>query len=158
VNLGRSLGISTREASRFIENYFDGIPGVRDFIDRTKDRAREEFVVETLSGRRRPIPEIGSADHRTRSFGERIAVNTPIQGTAADILKTAMIDVDGAMRENGMDARMILTVHDELVFDCPEGERDDLIALVRERMSGAMELDVPLVVDAGSGANWSEAH
>jgi len=158
VNLGRSLGIPTREASRFIESYFEGIPGVRRYIDETRDRARTELVVETLAGRRRPIPEIASPDHRTRSFGERIAVNTPIQGTAADILKLAMIEVDGALGERGLEARMILTVHDELVFDCPEGEREELVALVTEAMEGAMDLDVPLVVESGAGANWSEAH
>lgn len=158
VNLGRSLGIPTREASRWIENYFDRYPGVRDYINATQEHARETMVVETLAGRRRPIPEIASPDHRTRSFGERIAVNTPIQGTAADIMKIAMIGVDEGIREAGFDARMILTVHDELVFDCPEGERDDLVAMVTERMSGAMDLSVPLRVDAASGANWSEAH
>ncbi len=158
VNLGRSLGITTREASRWIENYFEQYPGVRAFIERTQDRAREELVVETLAGRRRPVPEIASPDHRTRSFGERIAVNTPIQGTAADIMKLAMIEIDGELSERKLDAQMILTVHDELVFDCAEDDREELVDLVRDRMSGAMELSVPLDVDAGWGANWSEAH
>jgi DNA polymerase-1 len=112
VNLGRSLGISTQEASRFIEAYFERYPGVREFIEKTRERARERLYVETLIGRRRPVPEIGSADHRTRSFGERIAVNTPIQGTAADIMKLAMIAVHRALEEAGLRARMILTVHD----------------------------------------------
>lgn len=158
VNLGRSLGIPTREASGFIENYFDRIPGVRRFIDETQEHARNELVVQTLAGRRRPIPEIASADHRTRAFGERIAVNTPVQGTAADIMKLAMISVDQGMTEASLRARMILTVHDELVFDCPESERDALIELVTERMSGAADLSVPLRVDSGGGANWAEAH
>ena len=102
VNLGRSLGISTRDASRWIDSYFDQYPGVRNFIDRTQEAAREELFVETLSGRRRPVPEIASPDHRTRAFGERIAVNTPIQGTAADIMKLAMIGVqDSCWTERG---------------------------------------------------------
>lgn len=158
VNLGRSLGISTKEASRWIGNYFEQYPGVRAYIDETQERARDEMVVETLAGRRRPVPEIASPDHRTRSFGERVAVNTPIQGTAADIMKLAMIEVDGTLRERGLDAQMILTVHDELVFDCADGAREELVELVKDRMSGAMELSVPLDVDAGWGANWSEAH
>jgi DNA polymerase-1 len=158
VNLGRSLGISTREASRFIDAYFGRYPGVREFIDRTQARARETLTVETLAGRRRPVPEIASADHRTRAFGERIAVNTPIQGTAADILKMAMLDVAKALKREKLRARMILTVHDELVFDCPEEEREDLVDAVKRAMEGAMELAVPLEVDAGWGANWSEAH
>ena len=158
VNLGRSLGIPTREASRWIEAYFDRYPGVRRFIDETQERAAADLYVETLAGRRRPVPEIASHDHRTRSFGERIAVNTPIQGTAADIMKLAMISVDERLRAGGLRAQMILTVHDELVFDCPEEEREDVVGLVRESMSGAMNLEVPLKVDAGWGGDWSEAH
>jgi len=158
VNLGRSLGISTREASRFIEAYFDRYPGVRAFIDETQRHARETLVVETLLGRRRPIPEIASADHRTRAFGERIAVNTPIQGTAADIMKLAMIGAQSALDTSGLEARLLLTVHDELVLECPAAEREEATALVRERMASALELAVPLKVDSGWGANWSEAH
>jgi len=158
VNLGRSLGIPTKDASRFIRSYFGRLPGVLAWIEETQRRARAELVVETLAGRRRPVPEIASHDPRTRAFGERIAVNTPIQGSAADILKRAMIRADDALRAANGSARMILTVHDELVFDCPESEREDVVALAREAMEGAAELDVPLSVDAGWGANWSEAH
>ena len=158
VNLGRSLGISTREASRFIDAYFERYPGVRRFIDTTQEEARSSLVVKTLLGRRRPIPEIASADHRTRAFGERIAVNTPIQGTAADILKIAMIRVAAALESGPHRARMILTVHDELVFDCPAEEREELVALVTREMEGAMDLEVPLRVDSGWGPDWAEAH
>jgi DNA polymerase-1 len=158
VNLGRSLGISTREASRFISSYFERYPGVQSFIEHTQEKARSELTVETLTGRRRPVPEIASADHRTRSFGERIAVNTPIQGTAADVMKLAMIAVDGVLRERGLRGRMILTVHDELLFDCPRDELDELLAVVVPAMEEAMALDVPLVVETGYGSNWSEAH
>jgi DNA polymerase-1 len=158
VNLGRSLGIPTKEASRFIEAYFDRYPGVAAFVDETQERARETLYVETLLGRRRPVPEIASADHRTRAFGERIAVNTPIQGTAADIIKRAMIRVQEALDGSGLRAALLLTVHDELVLECPAEEREDVVELVRSRMAGAMELDVPLQVDAGWGADWSAAH
>jgi DNA polymerase-1 len=158
VNLGRSLGISTKEASGFIHAYFERYPGVRRFIDETQDKAMDDLYVETLAGRRRPIPEIASADHRTRSFGERIAVNTPIQGTAADIMKIAMIGVQRSLDEQGLAARMVLTVHDELVFDCPASEKDVVIETARREMAGAMNLSVPLKVDAGFGPDWSEAH
>jgi DNA polymerase-1 len=158
VNLGRSLGIPTREAARFIEAYFTRYPGVQDFIDRAQDEAREKLYVETLAGRRRPVPEIASADHRTRSFGERIAVNTPIQGTAADIMKLAMIAIQERLDARELAARMILTVHDELVFDCPEEECEEVKDLAVSHMESALELSVPLKVDSGIGRNWSEAH
>ncbi len=158
VNLGRSLGLTTKEAARFIDAYFARYPGVRRFIDRTQAQARETLVVSTLAGRRRPIPEVSSADPRTRAFGERIAINTPIQGTAADVLKLAMIRVHRAIAEAKLRARMILTVHDELVFDAPESEREELVRLAVHEMERAMELTVPLRVDSGAGKNWSEAH
>lgn len=158
VNLGKSLGISTKEASRFIEAYFGRYPGVRRFIDESQRHAREEMVVSTLAGRRRPIPEIASQDPRTRAFGERIAINTPIQGTAADILKIAMIRTHDALRQSKFRGVMILTVHDELVFDVPVEEREAFTSLVVREMESAMALDVPLQVDFGAGNNWSEAH
>jgi len=158
VNLGRSLGITTKEAARFIEAYFARYPGVRAFIERTKEAARRELYVETLAGRRRPVPEVASPDPRTRAFGERIAVNTPIQGTAADILKIAMIRIHRAIARAKMQSKMILTVHDELVFDAPAGEVAELKEVVAAEMGSAMELSVPLKVETGSGRNWSEAH
>ncbi|MFN8179425.1 MAG: DNA polymerase I [bacterium] len=158
VNLGKSLGIPTKDASRFIKSYFERLPGVLAWIEETQRRAREELVVETLCGRRRPVKEIASHDPRTRSFGERIAINTPLQGSAADILKRAMIRADEALRAGKLRARMILTVHDELVFDCPSEERERVVALAVDAMEGAADLSVPLKVDSGWGANWSEAH
>lgn len=158
VNLGKSLGIPTKDASGFIRNYFERLPGVQRWIDETQRRAREDLVVRTLAGRRRPIPEIASRDPRTRAFGERIAINTPIQGSAADILKRAMIRVDAELRAARLSARMILTVHDELVFDCPAAERERVVEIARRGMGGAAQLDVPLEVDCGWGANWAEAH
>jgi DNA polymerase-1 len=158
VNLGRSLGISTKEAAQFIDAYFARYPGVRAFIDRSQEAARRELVVSTLAGRRRPIPEAASLDPRTRAFGERIAVNTPIQGTAADILKIAMIRAHDAIAAKRLRGRMILTVHDELVFDVPEEEREELTRLAVESMEGAMRLSVPLKVETGFGKHWSDAH
>ena len=158
VNLGRTLNISTKEASRWIEAYFAHSHGIRAFIERTKEAARRDLYVETLAGRRRPVPEMASPDHRTRSFGERIAVNTPIQGTAADILKIAMIRVHHALARQGMRSKMILTVHDELVFDAPGDEVEELKRIVAHEMENAMALSVPLKVETGSGPNWSEAH
>jgi DNA polymerase-1 len=158
VNLGRTLNITTKEASRWIEAYFARSHGIRAFIERTKAAARHDLFVETLSGRRRPVPEVASPDHRTRAFGERIAVNTPIQGTAADILKIAMIRVHRALARAKMRSKMILTVHDELVFDAPGDEVEELKRLVAHEMENAMPLSVPLKVETGSGPNWSEAH
>jgi DNA polymerase-1 len=158
VNLGRSLGIPTRDASRFIASYFDRHPGVREFVERTQEQARADLYVQTLAGRRRPIPEIASADHRTRSFGERVAVNTPIQGTAADVMKLAMIAIQKELDRAKLEGRMILTVHDELVFDCPDAERERLTQIAKSCMEGALPLSVPLKVETGFGKDWSEAH
>lgn len=158
VNLGRTLNITTKEASRWIEAYFARSHGIRAFIERTKEAARRDLYVETLAGRRRPVPEVASPDHRTRAFGERIAVNTPIQGTAADILKIAMIRVHQALSRAKMRSKMILTVHDELVFDAPGDEVEELKRIVAHEMENAMPLSVPLKVETGSGPNWSEAH
>lgn len=158
VNLGKSLGIPTREASGFIDAYFRRYPGVAGFVDEMQEKARRDLYAETLLGRRRPVPEIASADHRTRAFGERIAVNTPVQGTAADIMKLAMIRAQEELDREGLEAALLLTVHDELLLECPAGERQAAAALVRARMEDAMELTVPLRVDVGWGADWSEAH
>jgi DNA polymerase-1 len=156
--LSRQLGISVDEAKRFIGEYFEKYPGVKAYIERSIERARENGFAETLLGRRRPLPDIGSEDGRVRSFSERIAVNMPIQGTAADMIKVAMIGIDRDIRERGLGSRMILQVHDELVFDVVPGEADEMERLVRDRMESAAELSVPLKVDIGTGANWLEAH
>jgi len=157
-NLARQLRISRAEAKEIIDNYLDRYPGVRRWVADCHDRARAEKMVWTLFGRRRMLPEIDSANHNVRSNAERIAQNTPVQGTAADIIKRAMIDVHLAMAERGLKARLVLQVHDELVFDVPMAEANLLEKLVREKMEGAAKLDVELAVDISTGGNWAEAH
>jgi DNA polymerase-1 len=156
--LAQSLGIPVPEAKKFIDDYFVSYPGVKRFIDDTVENARRDRHVETMLGRIRQLPDIGSSNGRLRSFSERIAVNTPVQGTAADIIKLAMLDIDRAISERGLRARMILQVHDELLFDLPAEELDEMKHVVRTCMENAMPLDVPLKVDMGTGATWLEAH
>jgi DNA polymerase-1 len=156
--LAAQLDIDTDEARRFIDDYFKSYPGVKRFIDSTIGAARRDKSVATLSGRMRRLPDIDSSNPGARAFSERIAVNTPVQGTAADIIKMAMVSADREIRGRGMRTRMILTVHDELLFDVPRDELDDASALVRRCMEGAMQLRVPLKVELGTGPNWLEAH
>ncbi len=153
-SLGRQLGVSRDEAGAFIQEYFERFSGVRAFLDEQIRLARERGYVETLSGRRRYVPEIEAKNWNVRQFGERIAQNTPIQGTAADLIKKAMIEIDDALRSSAWGARLVVQVHDELVFEVPEEEVSALEALVVERMEGAMELKVPLQVDVGVGRSW----
>jgi DNA polymerase-1 len=157
-SLAKELQIPRAEARRFIESYFELYQGVAEFMERTIDEAREARAVKTLLGRRRELRDIGSRNHNARQQAERMARNTPIQGTAADLLKLAMIRVDQRLGASDLGARMILTVHDELVFEVPEGQVDETGALVREAMEGALELSVPLVVDIGVGSCWADAH
>jgi DNA polymerase-1 len=156
--LAQSLDIDTEEARRFIADYFRSYPGVKRFIDDTIARARHDKAVATLSGRMRRLPDIDSTNPGARAFSERIAVNTPVQGTAADIIKLAMVSIDREIRARGLSMRMILTVHDELLFDVPRPELAEATTLVRTSMEDAMRLRVPLKVDIGVGANWLEAH
>jgi len=156
--LSRELKISFAEARKFIDAYFEALPGVRGWLDATLDQAREEGEVRTLLGRRRPVPELNSEDARVRASAENVAVNTPVQGSAADLIKVAMIRVDQRLRREGLAARMLLQVHDELVFDCPRAELERLQALVREEMEGVWQLDVPLQVEIGHGPDWASAH
>ena len=156
--LGRETGLSLSEAEAFIERYFASFPTVRGWIDATLDHARQHGSVETLLGRRREVPDINSGNSRVRSFAENAAVNTPVQGSAADIIKRAMIDVHRELGQSELAARMLLQVHDELLFECPTSELDATRALVTSCMENAVQLDVPLVVDCGVGANWLEAH
>jgi DNA polymerase-1 len=160
--LARDIGVTAPAAQQFIDAYFAGFPRVRGFIDRTLDEARETGYVKTMFGRRRGVPEINSRNGQIRSAAERVAVNLPIQGSAADILKRAMIVVHAALcarAANGRQpaARMILTVHDELLFEVPRDEVDEVVALVRTHMEQAAKLSVPLTVDIGIGGNWKEA-
>ncbi|MCP4293476.1 MAG: DNA polymerase I [bacterium] len=156
--LARQIKVTVKEASAFIETYFETYPGVREFIDKTKKEAAENQMVETLLGRRRLLPDINSDNPRIRSFQERVAVNTPIQGTAADLIKLAMIRISKSLAEYEGEALLLLQVHDELVLELPESEKDAVSVLVQQGMEGALELDIPLLVDVNTGANWSEAH
>ena len=154
--LAGNLGISVQEAKDFIEQYFVRFPGVRRYLDSQVEMARSCGYVETLSGRRRYIPEINSKNYNIRQFGERAATNAPVQGSAADIIKIAMIRIHEALQHERAGARMLLQVHDELLFEVPESELEATRALVRTRMEKAFELDVPLEVVTGTGASWYE--
>ena len=154
--LSQQIGIDTKEAKRFIEAYFEKYSGVREFIDRTLEQARRDQKVTTLFGRVRPIPDIHSKNFNLRGFAERTAVNTPLQGTAADLIKIAMIRIDAELRERKLRSRMLLQVHDELVFEVPEGEVETMKRLVTEQMEHVHELKVPLKVEAGTGPNWRD--
>jgi len=156
--LARQIKVSVKEASAFIATYFETYPGVRAFIDDTKEQAHRDGYVETLLGRRRLLPEIDSSNNRVRAFQERVAVNTPIQGTAADLVKLAMIRIQKDLDDADLGALMLMQVHDELVFEVPETGLAALRELVKKGMEGAMDLKVPLVVDMHAGANWAEAH
>jgi len=156
--LAGQLDITLEEAKRFIDEYFETYPGVKAYIDRAIEDARRRSYAETLLGRRRLLPEIASDDARMKSFSERIAVNTPIQGTAADMIKIAMVRLDGEIARRGLRSRMILQVHDELVFEVAPRETDEMESLVRESMESALALDVPVRVDIGTGRTWLEAH
>ena len=148
--------MTQQAAQQFIDAYFDGFPAVRQFLDNTIATARETGVVKTMSGRRRLVPELNSRNRQIRSAAERVTVNMPIQGTAADILKRAMIALHTDLADRD-DARMILTVHDELVFEVRKASADALSELVKNRMEHAADLRVPLTVDVGVGRTWKEA-
>jgi len=154
--LSQNLGIETREAKQFIDAYFEKYKGVRLFIDRTLEQTRRDSSVATLFGRIRPIPDINSKNATLRGFAERTAVNTPLQGTAADLIKIAMIRIDAALRDRQLQSRMTLQVHDELVFEVPEAELDIMKSLVREEMENVHPLAVPLLVELGTGPNWRD--
>jgi len=155
--LAAQLGISRAEAEKYIKNYFARYTGVRRFLDETIAQVRQTGVTRTLFGRERPIPDMNSRNVNARGFAERTAVNSPLQGTAADLIKLAMVRIDTALESGGYSSRMLLQVHDELVFECPPGEVDSISALVKREMEGVCELRVPLVVDIGVGANWRDA-
>jgi DNA polymerase-1 len=154
--LAQQLNIEQKEAKQFIEAYFEKYAGVRKFIDRTLAEARTNQAVKTLFGRVRPIPDINSKNPNMRGFAERTAVNTPLQGTAADLIKLAMIRIDHQLREGKLGARMTLQVHDELVFEVPENELETVRALVRDAMQNVHPLRVPLVAEIGIGKNWRD--
>jgi DNA polymerase-1 len=155
--LAAQLGIARAEAEKYIRNYFARYAGVRRFIDRTIAEVRQSGVTRTLFGRERPIPDINSRNANARGFAERTAVNSPLQGTAADLIKLAMVRIDALLEAGGYRSAMLLQVHDELVFECPPEEIDGVAELVRRQMEGACELKVPLLVDIGVGDNWRDA-
>jgi DNA polymerase-1 len=155
--LAQQLGIARAEAEKYIKNYFARYAGVRAFIDRTIAEVRQTGVTRTLFGRERPIPDINSRNANARGFAERTAVNSPLQGTAADLIKLAMVRIDRLLTEGGYRSAMLLQVHDELVFECPPEELPAISELVKREMEGACELKVPLLVDVGIGDNWRDA-
>ncbi len=154
--LSQQLGIEQREAKRFIDAYFEKYGGVRKFIDRVLEETRREQSVKTLFGRSRPIPDINSKNANMRGFAERTAVNTPLQGTAADLIKLAMIHIDDELRARKLKSRMLLQVHDELLFEVPQAEIETMRDLVREKMEKVHALAVPLLVEIGVGPNWRD--
>ncbi len=156
--LARETGLSVKEAEAYIEKYFTRYPGVRRFIDEQIERAHREGYVHTVLGRRRYLPDIASDNSRVRAAAERVAVNMPIQGSAADILKLAMVALERRLRDETLKAWMLLTIHDELLFEASPGDVDELEALVKEEMVGVLKLKVPLEVHVGIGKNWLDAH
>ena len=156
--LARQLGITRGEAQAYINAYFERYPGIRDYMEQTKTQARELGYVETLYGRKCFVPGIADKNQARRNFAERAAINAPIQGGAADIIKRAMARLPKALANAGLGGKMLLQVHDELIFDVPEGESEATAALARQVMEQVASLDVPLIVDTGVGANWDEAH
>ena len=154
--LAQQLGIPQAEAKAYIERYFARYEGVKAFIEKTLEQTRKEGSVRTLFGRVRPIPDIESRNPNQRGFAERTAINTPLQGTAADLIKLAMISIDRKLAERAFKTRMVLQVHDELLFEVPADETAEIEALVRREMEGVVKLNVPLVADLGFGANWRD--
>jgi DNA polymerase-1 len=155
--LADRLNIARKEGEEFVARYLERFPAVRAFREQVVERAAEEGFVTTLMGRRRAIPELRSANPNTRRLGERLAVNTVIQGTAADIIKVAMVRCRDALSDAGVRTRLVLQIHDELLFEGPPGEMEEAIELVRREMCAAYQLDPSLVVDVGVGADWLDA-
>jgi DNA polymerase-1 len=155
--LGQQLRIDPSEARGLMEEYFQTFGGVRDYLTGVVDEARRSGFTETIWGRRRYLPDLTSDNRQRREMAERMALNAPIQGSAADLIKVAMLNVRRALAESGLASRMLLQVHDELVFEVAPGEREQLDALVRAQMAGAAELTVPLDVSVGTGRSWHEA-
>ena len=155
--MSQDLSISRKEASDYIEKYFETYPGIKTFLDNVVKEAKEKGYVTTIYGRRRPVPELKSSNFMQRSFGERVAMNAPIQGTAADIIKIAMIRVDDRLKREGLKSRLILQVHDELLIEAAKDEVEEVKKILSEEMQGAADLSVKLEVDMHTGENWYEA-
>ena len=156
--LARQLGIERGQAQEYIDLYFERYPGVRAFMDTIRAKVREERFVETVFGRRLFLSDISSSNHARRQAAERAAINAPMQGTAADLIKLAMLSVDEWLCEDGCGARIIMQVHDELVLEAPESDTERVAEMVAELMASVADLAVPLKVDVGIGSNWAQAH
>ena len=155
--LSQDLSITRKEAAQYIENYFQTYPGIKTFLDESVENAKEHGYAVTLYGRRRPVPELKSSNFMQRNFGERVAMNAPIQGTAADIMKIAMLGVNKELKNRNMKSRLILQVHDELLIEAYRDEVEEVQMILKDQMEHAAELKVPLIVDMHSGNNWYEA-
>ena len=153
-SLAQDIGVSNAEASAYIKSYMSKYAAIADYMKRVVDEAKAKGYAETLYGRRRYLPELTASNFQMRSFGERVARNMPIQGTAADIIKIAMIAVHKRLAAEGMRSRLILQIHDELILECPRDEAEKAASLLKEEMEKAVSLSVPLTVDAHSGENW----
>jgi DNA polymerase-1 len=156
--LAKQLHVERKQAQKYIDQYFAQYPGVAVYMERTREFAREYGFVETVFGRRLYVPDIKAKNHNARQYAERTAINAPMQGTAADIIKRAMIDVDRWLQDTKSNALMIMQVHDELVFEIDAAEADKFLPQVCKLMQNVGHLDIPLVVDAAKGDNWSAAH
>ena len=155
--LSQDLSITRKEAAQYIEHYFETYPGIKKFLDDSVAHAKEKGYAVTLFGRRRPVPELKSSNFMQRNFGERVAMNAPIQGTAADIIKIAMIGVNEELKKRDMKSRLILQVHDELVVEADKSEVEEVKAILMDKMEHAADLSVPLIADMHTGENWYEA-
>jgi DNA polymerase-1 len=156
--LSRQIGITRSEAGAFLATYFARYPRIRGYLDRTIEDARTRGYVSTIAGRRRFLPDLGSRNRTLRQAAERIAMNTPVQGSAADLIKMAMLKIAGTLAQRRLEARLLLQVHDELVLEAPQAERDQVVELVQHEMTEVMDLAVPLVVDVGCAGDWAGAH
>ena len=154
--LSQELKIDVRSAGKFIKEYYERYSGVKDFLDRAKEEAKKEGVTYTMTKRRRAIPDINSKNSFLRAAAERLAVNSPIQGTQADIIKLAMIKIDQELERKKLESKLLLQIHDELIFECPDHELKIVEPLVREAMENIVKLSVPLKVDISIGKNWAE--
>ena len=157
-SLSQDIHVTVAQAKEYMDKYFAHYAGVRAYMDRVVEQGRADGYVSTLYGRRRWLPELKSSNFNTRAFGERVALNMPIQGSAADIIKLAMLRVDAALRDAGLAARLVLQVHDELIVECPEGEAEQVKELLKTEMESVAQLSVPLIADAKAGRTWAEAH
>ena len=156
--LSRQLNIGRNEAQDYMDTYFQRYPNVQQFMQDTRQSAHEQGYVETLFGRRLYLPDINASNMQRRQGAERAAINAPMQGTAADIIKRAMIDVDRWLQTEMRQAKLVMQVHDELVFEVPEDQTERLVGIIAEEMNAAADLSIPLVVDVGVGKNWNDAH